>query len=107
MVFWEGISDRYCITGENTVLWWRRFVMASLQIRKLPDSLHQKLVAVARHEHRSVPQQTIVLLADALNVSLAAKENRKQVLATIKRDAKRLKKFDVSDPTDLIRQDRL
>ena len=81
--------------------------MASLQVRKLPDSLYQKLVAVAKREHRSVPQQTIVLLAEALNVSLVAKENRKQVLATIKRDAKRLKKFDVSDPADLIRQDRL
>ena len=81
--------------------------MASLQIRKLPDPLYQKLVAVANREHRSVPQQTIVLLSEALNVSLVAKENRQQVLATIKRDAKRLKKFDVSDPADLIRQDRL
>jgi len=81
--------------------------MASLQIRKLPDALHQKLAAVAKREHRSVPQQTIVILAKALDVSLEAKESRKQVLATIKGDAKRLKKFDVSDPVELIRQDRL
>ena len=81
--------------------------MASLQIRKLPEPLYQKLKAVAKREHRSVPQQTIVLLTEALDVSLAVKENRQQVLASIKRDAKRLKKFDVSDPADLIRQDRL
>jgi len=81
--------------------------MASLQIRKLPEPLYQKLKAVAKREHRSVPQQTIVLLTEALDVSLVVKENRQQVLAAIKRDAKRLKKFDVSDPADLIRQDRL
>ena len=81
--------------------------MASLQIRKLPEPLYQKLKAVAKREHRSVPQQTIVLLAGALDVSPAVKENRQQVLASIKRDAKRLKKFDVSDPVALIRQDRL
>lgn len=81
--------------------------MASLQIRKLPEPLYQKLKATAKREHRSVPQQTIVLLAEALDVSLVTKENRQQVLATIKRDAKRLKKFEVSDPADLIRQDRL
>ena len=81
--------------------------MASLQIRKLPEPLYQKLKAVAQREHRSVPQQTIVLLTEALDVSPAVKENRQQVLASIKRDAKRLKKFDVSDPVALIRQDRL
>ena len=81
--------------------------MASLQIRKLPEPLYQKLKAVAKREHRSVPQQTIVLLTEALDVSPAVKENRQQVLASIKRDAKRLKKFDVSDPVALIRQDRL
>jgi plasmid stability protein len=81
--------------------------MASLQIRKLPTPLHQKLVDAARREHRSVPQQAIALLAEGLNASLSAKENRRQVLAAIGQDAARLKKYDVSDPVDLIRQDRL
>ena len=81
--------------------------MASLQIRKLPDALHQKLVAAARREHRSVPQQAIVLLAAGLDISPVVKAHRQQVLATIQDDAKRLQEFDVSDPADLIRQDRL
>lgn len=81
--------------------------MASLQIRKLPDPLHQKLVAVARREHRSVPQQVVVLLTESLKVTLSTQESRQQVLAAIKKDGRRLKKFDVSDPADLIRQDRL
>ena len=81
--------------------------MTSLQVRKLPDPLHQKLLAAARREHRSVPQQAVALLTEALNVASAGKENRRRVLAIIKNDAKRLKKFDVSDPVELIRQDRL
>ena len=81
--------------------------MASLQIRKLPDSLHQKLVAAARREHRSVPQQVVVLLTESLNVTVPTQHSRQQVLAAIKKDGRRLKKFDVSDPADLIRQDRL
>jgi plasmid stability protein len=81
--------------------------MASLQVRNLSTALHQKLLAAAKREHRSLPQQAVVLLAEALDVSLLNKENRQQLLADIHSDAKRLKKFNVSDPTDLIRQDRL
>lgn len=81
--------------------------MASLQIRKLPNSLHEKLVAAARQEHRSVPQQAIILLAAELETPPVVKENRQQVLAAVRKDARRLKKYNVSDPVDLIRQDRL
>ncbi|MBN1221079.1 MAG: hypothetical protein JXM69_19310 [Anaerolineae bacterium] len=81
--------------------------MASLQVRKLPEPLHRKLVEMAQQSHRSIPQQAIVLLAEGLKVSLSYKQKRQEVLATIKTDAKRLKKFDVSDPVELIRQDRL
>ncbi len=81
--------------------------MASLQVRNLPNTLHQKLKQAAQREHRSISQQATILLAEGLDVSLSAQENRQQVLAAIKKDARRLKKFDVSDPVDLIRQDRL
>jgi hypothetical protein len=82
-------------------------LMASLQVRKLPEPLHQWLVEMAQQEHRSIPQQAIVFLAERLKVSLSYKEKRQRVLAAIKNDAKRLKKFDVSNPIELIRQDRL
>jgi hypothetical protein len=82
-------------------------LMASLQVRTLLKPLHQKLVEMAQREHRSIPQQAIVLLAKGLKVPLSYKEKRQQVLAAIKNDAKRLKKFDVSNPVELIRQDRL
>jgi plasmid stability protein len=80
--------------------------MTTLQVRNFSDTLHQKIRTAARRDHRSISQQVEVLLAKALDVSLSAPKNRQQVLAAVKKDARRLKKFDVSDPVELIRQDR-
>jgi plasmid stability protein len=40
--------------------------MATLNVKNLPDGLYRKLKARAKREHRSVAQQVIVLLAQAL-----------------------------------------
>lgn len=40
--------------------------MAILNIKNLPDSLYKKLQARAKRQHRSVAQEVIHLLSDAL-----------------------------------------
>ena len=42
--------------------------MAVLNIKNLPDGLYRKLRARAKREHRSVAQEVIHLLIDALEV---------------------------------------
>ncbi len=41
--------------------------MATLNIKNLPDALHEKLKARAKREHRSVAQEVTVLLSVALD----------------------------------------
>jgi plasmid stability protein len=40
--------------------------MATLKIKNLPDSLYRKLQSRARREHRSVAQEVIHLLSEAV-----------------------------------------
>lgn len=80
--------------------------MASLQVRELPEPLYQKLVEVARREHRSIAQQAIIVLAEGLNVSLSYKDKRRDVIRVIREDAEALAKYNLSDPVKMIRADR-
>jgi hypothetical protein len=80
--------------------------MASLQVRELPEPLYQKLVETAQREHRSIAQQAVVLLAEGLNVSLSYKEKRRKILEAVKNDTEYLGKFNVSNPIEMIREDR-
>jgi plasmid stability protein len=43
--------------------------MATLNIKKFPDALHRKLQARAKTDRRSVAQEVIHLLSDALEAS--------------------------------------
>ena len=79
--------------------------MPLLQVRDVPADLYEKLSRVAEAEHRSISQETIVLLKKALGFQQENISRRKQVLAQIK--ATRLpNRADFPDPVDLIREDR-
>ena len=79
--------------------------MPLLQVRDFPAELYDAILRAARSENRSVPQQTIVLLKNALDIAQERKARRNAVLQEIDdlciRDANRF-----PDPAKLTREDR-
>ncbi|HKL85205.1 MAG TPA: hypothetical protein VJ861_02600 [Treponemataceae bacterium] len=78
--------------------------MPTLQVRDLPENLYAQLNYLAEKEHRSLAQQTIVLLKEGMESKIGNKERRKKLLDKIN-----LLEIDGSkfpDPIDLIREDR-
>ena len=79
--------------------------MPLLQVRDMPEDLYEKLSQVAEADHRSIAQETIILLKKALNLTDERKARRKRVLEEIKeRKIPNSDKFP--DPAELIREDR-
>lgn len=79
--------------------------MPLLQVRDMPEDLYEKLAFIAKAENRSIAQETIVLLRQALNLTQERMARRKQVLEEISK--LKLNKTDqFPDPADLIREDR-
>ncbi|MCT0217068.1 hypothetical protein KQ298_12145 [Synechococcus sp. CS-1330] len=79
--------------------------MATLQIRDLPDPLHQLLQLRARQHHRSLSQQALSDLQQACGGDPL--ERRRQALAELQGLANERggQHFDPA-PEELIRQDR-
>jgi len=79
--------------------------LATLQIRDLPDPLHQMLQLRARQHHRSLNQQALSDLQLACGGD--PRERRRQAIADLQAFASQqgVKNFDPS-PEDLIRLDR-
>lgn len=80
--------------------------MPSLQVRELPDSIYKKLSELAQKEHRSIAQQAIMLLAKSLKVDISPETRRKQILNEIKAQSGELKKYNLTDPVKIIREER-
>ena len=79
--------------------------MPLLQVRDIPEDLYDKLAKVARAENRSIAQETIVLLREALNLKEGYKMRRKQVLKEIEEiNIENTNSFP--DPAVLIQEDR-
>jgi plasmid stability protein len=79
--------------------------MATLQIRDLPDPLHQLLQLRARRHHRSLSQQALSDLQQACGGD--PRERRRKALADLQAlaDERGRQRFDPA-PGELIRQDR-
>ncbi len=79
--------------------------MATLQIRDLPDPLHQQLQLRARRHHRSLSQQALSDLQQACGGD--PRERRRQALVDLQAlaDEQGKRPFDPS-AEELIRQDR-
>lgn len=78
--------------------------MPTLQVRDLPEDVYTQLNYLADKEHRSLAQETIVLLKEGMDLKLGNKERRKKLLEKIK-----ILNIDGSkfpDPVALIREDR-
>ena len=79
--------------------------MPLLQVRDFPVELYETISKVANEENRSIPQQTIVLLKTALNITQERKNRRKTVLKEIELlDIKNTNSFPA--PQLLTREDR-
>lgn len=78
--------------------------MYTLQVRGLPEDIYKKLSMIAKEEHRSLAQQTIVLLRESLELPRNNRLRRKALLEKIERAPYR----NVShiDVVKLIRKDR-
>jgi len=83
----------------------RVLVVATLQVRDLPDPLHQQLQLRARRHHRSLSQQALSDLQNACGGD--ARERRRQALVELRALAEQQgrRPFDPA-PEQLIRQDR-
>jgi len=78
--------------------------MPTLQVRDLPQDIYTQLSYLADKEHRSLAQETVVLLREGMDTRIGNKERRKKILEKIK-----LLDIDGSkypDPVSMIREDR-
>jgi hypothetical protein len=79
--------------------------MPSLQVKDVPKELYETIARVAQTENRSIAQQTIVLLKNALRLTDERIARRKSVLREI--DSLNIKGTGAfPDPTELVREDR-
>ncbi len=78
--------------------------MPTLQVRDLPEDVYVQMKYLAEKEHRSLAQETIVLLKEGISAKLGNKERRRKLLekmSDLNIDGKRY-----PDPVVLIREDR-
>ncbi len=80
--------------------------MATLQVRDLPDQIYEKLKKEAKKKHRSLTQQAIITLAKGLDTPYNPKERRSMLLDNLSQDKQTNKKYKLSDPVKIIREDR-
>jgi len=80
-------------------------VMAAIQVRDVPEPVYRKLSELARKEHRSLAQQTLMVISRGLGLEVDAKTRRRNLLALLGSEPPAGKKR-VSDPAKLIREDR-
>jgi len=77
--------------------------MPTLQVRDLPEDIYTQLNYLATKEHRSLAQETIVLLKEGMVSRLGNKERRRKLIETIKESDI---DNNLPDPVQLIREDR-
>ncbi len=78
--------------------------MPTLQVRDLPIELYNQLRFLAEKEHRSLAQETIVLLKEGIENRIDNRERRKKLLDSYQGlgiDTKNL-----PSPEQMIREDR-
>ena len=79
--------------------------MPLLQVRDFPPELYGAISMAAQEENRSIPQQTVVLLKNALNITGERKSRRIAALKEIY-NFNIINSNEFPDPADLIREDR-
>ena len=79
--------------------------MPTLQVRDLPEDVYRRLQDLANSDHRSLAQETVVLLRDAIGARYTPRQLRQTALAAM--PAVKLSNGKTfPDPAALIREDR-
>jgi hypothetical protein len=78
--------------------------MPTLQVRDLPEELYNQMTYLAEKEHRSLTQETIVLLKEGITNRIGNIERRRKLLQ--KMEKLNINGKDFPDPVELIREDR-
>lgn len=79
--------------------------MPLLQVRDFPQELYERLAQTAKADKRSISQETIVLLQEALATKQGDRQRRQAVLDEIRRRPLLAGK-GLPDPVTLVREDR-
>lgn len=79
--------------------------MATLQVREVPATLYGALAEASKQEHRSLSQQTLVILERGLGLEEKPAKRRKRLIRSIEETP--LPAVDkLPDPVSLVREDR-
>jgi plasmid stability protein len=79
--------------------------MPTLQVRNLPKDVYEQLSCLAEREHRSLTQETIVLLKEGIETRLENQERRRTLME--KKNPFSIDSRNLPDPVTLIRKDRI
>lgn len=80
--------------------------MAILQVRDIPEELYENLTLTAKREHRSISQETIYLLKNALQGTPKGIDRRNAILHMIDQLPQLNNPDELPSPEDLIGEDR-
>jgi plasmid stability protein len=78
--------------------------MPILQVRDLPQEIYNKLNYLAEKEHRSLAQETIVLLKEGIDKRLDNQSRRKKLIESF--TGLNIDMSGLPTPAELIREDR-
>ena len=78
--------------------------MPALQVREFPDDLYAQISYLARREHRSLAQETVVLLKESIASRLGNRERRNRLL--LSDELTGIDGSKLPDPVELVREDR-
>lgn len=78
--------------------------MPTLQVRDLPQELYNQLSFLAERDHRSLAQETIVLLKESIENRLDNREKRREILESF--DGLGVDTKNLPSPEDMVREDR-
>ncbi|MBN1525827.1 MAG: Arc family DNA-binding protein [Spirochaetales bacterium] len=78
--------------------------MPTLQVRDLPQELYNKIAYIAEKEHRSLAQETIVLLKEGLEKRLDNKNRRAKIIKSF--TGLGIDTSGLPSPEEIIREDR-
>jgi len=80
--------------------------MPTLQVRELPEPVYRKLSELAHKERRSISQQATIILSRGLLSDEYSQGKRKRVIEEIRKQGDELRKYNLKDPVELIREER-
>ncbi|UTD11001.1 hypothetical protein [Treponema sp. B152] len=78
--------------------------MPILQVHDLPDEIYSQIYLLAQKEHRTIGQQTILMLQDSIDKRIGNKSKRQLVLK--KMEDLNIEADQLPNPVVLLREDR-